>query len=61
MDAYYTRLAAQLEKMTGRRVIIDKREDPTLICGVITRIGDTVIDGSLKTRLEELRNVLLPN
>ncbi len=60
-DGYYTRLQAQLERMTGHRVVIEKREDPALIAGVVTRIGDMVIDGSLRTRLEELKNVLLPN
>lgn len=60
-DAYYAKLTMQLEKMTGKRVVIEKREDPTLIAGVVTRIGDTVIDGSLRTRLDELRNVLMPN
>jgi F-type H+-transporting ATPase subunit delta len=60
-DTYYARLQGQLEKMTGRRVVIEKREDPALIAGVVTRIGDMVIDGSLRTRLEELKNVLLPN
>ena len=28
-DAYYARLQQQLEKMTGRKVAIDKREDPS--------------------------------
>ena len=60
-EDYYTRLQAQLEKMTGRRVVIDRREDPSLIAGVVTRIGDTVIDGSLRARLSELRHVLMPN
>lgn len=60
-DAYYGRLKAQLEKMTGKKVVLDRREDPSLIAGVVTRIGDMVIDGSLRTRLSELRNALLPN
>jgi F-type H+-transporting ATPase subunit delta len=60
-DAYYARLQAQLEKMTGKRVVIDKKEDPSLVAGVVTRIGDTVIDGSLRTRLHEMTLALLPN
>ena len=59
-DAYYTRLQAQLEKMTGRRVVIDKKTDPTLIAGVVTRIGDRVLDGSLRTRVQSLRDAMLP-
>jgi F-type H+-transporting ATPase subunit delta len=59
-EAYYARLQQQLEKMTGRKVALDKREDPSIIAGVITRIGDTVYDGSLKSRLQEIKHALTP-
>ena len=59
-DAYYARLQAQLEKITGKRIVVDKRTDPALVAGVVTRIGDRIFDGSLKTRLESLRDALLP-
>jgi F-type H+-transporting ATPase subunit delta len=60
-EAYYLRLQQQLEKMTGRKVALDKREDPSLIAGVITRIGDTVYDGSLRSRLQEIKHALTPD
>jgi F-type H+-transporting ATPase subunit delta len=60
-EDYYVRLKSQLERMTGKQVVVDRREDPSLIAGVVTRIGDMVIDGSLRTRLRELENALLPN
>jgi F-type H+-transporting ATPase subunit delta len=60
-EAYYARLQQQLEKMTGRKVALDKREDPSLIAGVITRIGDTVYDGSLRARLQEIKHALTPS
>jgi len=60
-DAYYAKLQAQLEKMTGQRVAIDRREDPSILAGVIARIGDRVYDGSLRSRMTELGNALLPN
>jgi F-type H+-transporting ATPase subunit delta len=59
-DAYYARLQAQLEKMTGQRVVIDRKTDATLIAGVVTRIGDRILDGSLRTRLQSIRDALLP-
>jgi F-type H+-transporting ATPase subunit delta len=59
-DAYYARLQAQLEKMTGQKVVVDRRTDPTLVAGVVTRIGDRILDGSLRTRLTSLRDALLP-
>jgi F-type H+-transporting ATPase subunit delta len=59
-DDYYGRLQAQLEKLTGKRVVVERRTDPQLIGGVVTRIGDRVIDGSLRTRLQSLRDALMP-
>jgi len=58
---YYAKLQAKLEKMTGQRVVIDKTTDPAIIGGVIARIGDRVFDGSLRTRLQSLRDALLPS
>jgi F-type H+-transporting ATPase subunit delta len=57
-EDYYRKLHAQLEKMTGKRVTLDKKTDPQLIAGVVTRIGDTVYDGSLATRLVVMREAL---
>jgi F-type H+-transporting ATPase subunit delta len=60
-EAYYGKLLAQLEKMTGKKVVLDKKEDPALLAGVVTRIGDTVYDGSLLARLRDMRHTLSPN
>jgi F-type H+-transporting ATPase subunit delta len=60
-DAYYAKLQAKLEKMTGARIVLDKKIDPDLIGGVIARIGDRIFDGSLRTRLQTMRSALLPN
>lgn len=58
-DAQYTRLAGVLEKLTGRAITLSRKVDPALIGGVVTRIGDKVYDGSVRTRLEELRATAL--
>ena len=60
-DEFYGRLQAQLEKMTGKKFVLERREDPSLIAGVIARVGDTVYDGSLRSRLETLKAKLMPN
>lgn len=60
-DAYYHRLQTQLERLTGKRIVLDRKTDPSLVGGVITRIGDRVIDGSLRTRLDSLRDAILPS
>ncbi len=59
--AYLERLKSQLEKMTGKKVELDVSEDPSLLAGVVARIGDRVYDGSLRTRLREMHAQLLPN
>jgi F-type H+-transporting ATPase subunit delta len=53
-EGFYERLTRELETLTGERVSLERRVDPTLIAGVVTRIGDKTIDGSLRGRLEEL-------
>ena len=58
-EEYYERLAAELEKRTSRKILLERREDPTLIGGVVTHIGDHTIDGSLKGRLAALERQLL--
>jgi F-type H+-transporting ATPase subunit delta len=56
---YVARLAAELEKATGRKVAITTREDASLIAGIVTRIGDRVIDGSARARLTAFRDSLV--
>lgn len=48
-----------LEKLTGKRVKIKYEIDQEIIGGVITRIGSTVYDGSVKTRLENLKEQMI--
>ena len=47
-----------LEKITGKKVNIAFDVDENLIGGVITRIGSTLYDGSVKTKLENLKEQL---
>jgi F-type H+-transporting ATPase subunit delta len=60
-EAQYQRVAAALERITGRKISLARNVDPTLIGGVVTRIGDKVYDGSVKSRIAELRASLLPS
>jgi len=59
-EGYYARLQAQLERMTGKHVVVNRMLDPALIAGVVTRVGDRVFDGSLRTRLQSLRDAMMP-
>jgi F-type H+-transporting ATPase subunit delta len=60
-EEYFNLLQQQLERVTGRRIALDRKLDPTLICGVVARVGDTVYDGSLLARLRDLKDSMLPN
>jgi F-type H+-transporting ATPase subunit delta len=51
-------LRSQLEKLTGKTVSMDFQIDENLIGGVVTRIGSTVYDGSVRTKLNTLREQL---
>lgn len=58
-EAYERQLRNILEEASGRSVTLVCRVDPTLIGGVVTRIGDVVFDGSLRNRLVEMRHHML--
>ena len=47
-----------LNKMTGRQIILEEELDSSLIGGVVTKIGDLVLDGSVKTQLNNMRESL---
>jgi len=49
------RLGAALSAKEGRHVDVVAVVDPTVLGGIVTQIGDTVIDGSVRNRLAQLR------
>ena len=57
-DEHRTRLAEALGRTTGKRISIKEVVDPTVLGGVSATIGDTVIDGTIRHRLEQLREAL---
>jgi len=52
-------LVEKLSAVTGRQVRLRVKEDASLLGGVVARFGDLVMDGSVKTRLEALRDSLM--
>jgi F-type H+-transporting ATPase subunit delta len=58
-ENFLAKLRAELESATGKKVVVSHKQDPSLIAGIVTRIGDRVIDGSVKARLESFRDSLL--
>lgn len=57
-DAELGAITARLEQLSGAQVALETEVDPDLIGGVVVRIGDRLIDGSVRGRLERLRNQL---
>ncbi|HEY3497546.1 MAG TPA: ATP synthase F1 subunit delta [Polyangiaceae bacterium] len=58
-EAFYLKLTAELSRRVGKKVLLDRQQDPSLIAGVLTRVGDMTIDGSLRGRLERIERQLL--
>ena len=52
------RLAAALSTATGKSVSVKVIVDQTVMGGVIARIGDTVLDGSVRHRLDQLKEAI---
>ena len=52
-------LTERLEQSAGGRVALDTEVDPSLLGGLVVRLGDRLIDGSVRSRLERLRNQLV--
>ncbi len=52
------KIRAGLSQRTGKEVVLEVNQDPSLIGGIVTRIGDLVLDGSIKTQLLGMRESL---
>jgi F-type H+-transporting ATPase subunit delta len=53
-----TRLAAALANATGKQVNLKVVVDPSVLGGLVATVGDTVIDGTVRTRIEQLKSRL---
>jgi F-type H+-transporting ATPase subunit delta len=53
------RLVRRLSNLVGREIVLKVRVDPSLVGGIVARIGDKIIDGSTRSRLRSLRESLI--
>jgi F-type H+-transporting ATPase subunit delta len=53
------RVRRALEQRTSKKVMLEAKVDPSLIGGLVARVGDLVLDGSVRTQLATLREKLL--
>ncbi len=52
------KIRATLSEKTGKDIILEVEQDPGLIGGIVTKIGDLVLDGSIKTQLLNMQESL---
>ena len=52
------RITAAIEHSTNKKVELKFLVDPTVLGGVVTRVGDIVIDGTVRTRLDALKDAI---
>lgn len=52
-------LVLKLEKKYSKKIILDEKVDENIIGGVYVRVGDDIIDGTIKTKLAEMKKNIL--
>ena len=58
-DEQRRRLTQALEQATGKQIELKVIQDPAVIGGLVARVGDTVFDGTVRHRLDQLRESIL--
>jgi F-type H+-transporting ATPase subunit delta len=49
------KLQTTLEKITGKKVVLSTKVDPSIVGGLIAKVGDLVLDGSIRSQLQGLK------
>lgn len=57
-QAQKERIAAQLKRVWEKEIVLESRVDPNVVGGMVVRVGDHVIDGSTRSRLDALRRTV---
>ncbi|HSM65329.1 MAG TPA: ATP synthase F1 subunit delta [Ilumatobacteraceae bacterium] len=57
-DDQQARLKAALENATGKQLNLKSVVDPSVVGGIVATVGDTVIDDSVRTRIDQLKSRL---
>ena len=55
-DSQRKAISVRLAAMLGREVVLNMKVDPELLGGVVVRVGDTLYDGSLSSKLLSIRS-----
>lgn len=58
-ESYYQSLTSKLAAATNKKVVLTREVDEDLVGGAIARIGDALIDGSIRGKLRKMERQLL--
>ena len=58
-EAVLDQVKKSLEDMTGKTIILEAKQDPEIIGGIMAQVGDLTLDGSVKTQLSNLKESLI--
>ncbi|MFN8549334.1 MAG: F0F1 ATP synthase subunit delta [Candidatus Eisenbacteria bacterium] len=58
-EAQAEAMKAKLETLTGRKVALVTKVDPKILAGAVVTIGGKILDGSVRHKLDRLRDELL--
>jgi F-type H+-transporting ATPase subunit delta len=58
-DATLGRLATELSRITGKNVQLLQKVDPSILGGAVIQVGDQIIDGSLRRKLNQIKDKLV--
>ena len=58
-DSVIDKIKEAFQKTSGKEVIIEIKEDPSIIGGAITKLGNVIYDGSVKTQLENIKRSII--
>jgi F-type H+-transporting ATPase subunit delta len=58
-ESYFQTFSAKLAAATGKKIILERSIDKDLVGGAIARVGDSLIDGSVRGKLQQMERKLL--
>ena len=57
-EATVSRIATELSRITGKNVKLLQRVDPAILGGAVIQVGEQIIDGSLRRKLDQIKDKL---
>jgi len=57
-DAHLAEVKDALDRVTGKDVMVDVKVDPSIIGGLIVKLGSRMVDSSLRTKLHALKHTM---